>query len=167
MSSSVLTFIRLGPSIAYALAAILVLSMGLLAYYPSSVFVWWLYMTVLPAMREPGLLLLSVPGIGLGVAIVLLVLMVFLGIHLTARPEQYPRIRFVYAHVALIATACGIIRTAGIQAGPSMLSLPHLLRGDWSLQLTTSSTIWVALFLLVFAACLSCHMAIIRSIRFD
>ncbi|OAP37691.1 hypothetical protein AU381_12970 [Sinorhizobium glycinis] len=166
MRSTVLSVVRLAPCFSYALAAVLALSMGLLAHYPSSVLVWWLYMTVLPAMHVPVLLLLSVPGIGPGVAIVLLACLAFLGVHLAAWPEQYPRIRFVYAHVALLATACGIIRAANIQAGPSMLTLPRLLRGDWSLQLTTSSAIWVALFLLVSAACLGSHMAIIRSIRF-
>jgi hypothetical protein len=158
-----LTLIRLGPCCAYALAAALLMSMVLLAHYPSSALIWSLYMTILPVMREPVFLLLD--GLGFEAAMAMLVLATGMGIHLAARPERYPRIRFIHAHIALIATALGVVRAASAQAGLSGLSFPQLLRGDWSLLPMTNSTLWIGLFLLVSAACLASHIGIIRRIR--
>lgn len=163
MHAGVLTFIRLGPCCAYALAAALLLSMVLLAHHPSSALVWSLYMTILPVMREPVFLLLD--ALGFEAAMAVLVLAAFVGVHIAARPERYARIRFIHAHAALIATALGVVRAASAQAGLAGLSFPQLVRGDWSLLPMTNSTLWIALFLLVSAACLASHIDIIRRIR--
>ncbi|MDK1389216.1 hypothetical protein ILFOPFJJ_00484 [Ensifer psoraleae] len=165
MRASVLMFLRLGPCGAYALAAAFLASMVLLAYYPASEFSWWLYMTILPVMREPVFILLAVPGVGLWSAAVILVLAALLGILLAIRPDRYPRTRFIHAHVALIATALGMVRAAIAQAGVSGLSLPQVLRGDWSFLPPAYSPLGSALFVLVLAACVCCHFAIIRRIR--
>ncbi|OHV75602.1 hypothetical protein LCM4579_08675 [Ensifer sp. LCM 4579] len=163
MRSWVLTLVRLGPSLAYALAAVLLLSMLLLAQFPSSAMAWWLYMTILPAVREPAFLLLD--GIGLEAAVAGLLAAAVLGVPLAVRPQRYMRTRFIHAHVALVASMFGVVRASSAQAGLSGLSLPQLLRGDWSLLPLSVPALWVALFLLVAGACLSSHAGIIARIR--
>ncbi|WP_331372327.1 hypothetical protein [Sinorhizobium chiapasense] len=165
MRALVLTFLRLGPCGAYGLAAMFLASMVLLARYPASEFAWLLYMTILPVMREPVLMLLAVPGIGFWGAAAILVLAALFGVLLAIRPDRYPRMRFVHAHVALIATALATVRAANTQAGLSGLSLPQMLRGDWALVPLASSPLGTALFVLVLAACVCSHAAIIRRIR--
>lgn len=165
MRFSALMAIRLGPSLAYTLAATLLVSMALLHQHPASPWAWALYMTVLPAMREPVFLLLALPGMDGAVAVSLLALAALAGIYLAARPERHPRTRFIHAHLALIAAGLGLVRAANAQAGLAGLSLPQLLRGDWALLPTIDSALWVALFVLVSAACLASHIAIIRRIR--
>lgn len=165
MRASVLTFLRLGPCAAYALAAMLLGSMVLLAHFPASEFAWWLYMTILPVMREPVFMLLAVPAIGFSGAAAILVLAALFGILLAVRPERYQRMRFVHAHVALIATALTVVRAVHMQAGLSGLSLPEFLRGDWSFLPFSYSPLGTALFVLVLAACVCSHASIIRRIR--
>ncbi|WEX89063.1 hypothetical protein PZN02_001605 [Sinorhizobium garamanticum] len=165
MRALILTFLRLGPCGAYALAAMFLCSMVLLAHYPASEFAWWLYMTILPVMREPVFMLLAVPGIGLWGAAAILVLTALFGILLAIRPERYQRMRFVHAHVALIATALTAVRAVQMQAGLSGLSLPEVLRGDWSFLPLAYSPLGTVLFLFVLAACVCSHAAIIRRIR--
>ncbi|QFI67777.1 hypothetical protein [Sinorhizobium alkalisoli] len=163
MRSWVFTLVRLGPSFAYALAAAFLLSMLLLAQFPSSAIAWSLYMTILPVVREPAFLLLD--GIGLEAAVAALLTAAALGIPLAARPDRYVRSRFVHAHVALIASMFGVVRASSAQAGLTGLSLPELLSGDWSLLPLSVPALWVVLFLLVAGACLSSHAGIIARIR--
>ncbi|MCA1444790.1 hypothetical protein I6F07_32445 [Ensifer sp. IC4062] len=165
MRASVLTFFRLGPCGAYALAAMFLCSMVLLAHYPASKFAWLLYMTILPVMREPVFMLLAIPGIGLWGASAMVAVAALFGILLAIRPDRYPRMRFVHAHVALIATALTAVRAVHMQAGLSGLSLPEVLRGDWSLLPLAYSPLGTALFVLVFASCVCSHSEIIRRIR--
>lgn len=163
MRSWVLTFVRLGPSFAYALAAALLLSMLLLARFPSSAMVWSLYMTILPAVREPAFLLLD--SIGLVAAVAALLIAAAMGIPFAVRPQRYVRTRFIHAHVALVASMCGVVRASSAQAGLSGLSLPQLLRGDWSLLPMSNPALWIVLFLLLAGACLLSHVGIIGRIR--
>lgn len=163
MRSRVLTFVRLGPSFGYALAAVLLLSMLLLARFPSNAMVWSLYMTILPVVREPAFLLLD--SIGLVAAVATLLLAAALGIPLAVRPQHYARTRIIHAHVALVGSMFGVVRASSAQAGLSGLSLPQLLRGDWSLLPMFNPALWIALFLLLAGACLSSHLGIIRRIR--
>ncbi|MCA1405880.1 hypothetical protein I6F26_19745 [Ensifer sp. IC3342] len=165
MRALVLIFLRLGPCGAYALAAMLLGSMVLLAHYPASEFAWWLYLTILPVMREPVFMLLAIPGVGLSGAVAILVVAALFGILLAIRPEQYQRTRFIHAHIALIATALTAVRAVHMQAGLSGLSLPEVLRGDWSFLALAYSPLGTALFLFVLAACVCSHAAIIRRIR--
>lgn len=165
MQSQVMTIVRLAPCCAYAVAAILLFSMILLAHFPSSAAVWSLYMTLLPVMREPVFLLLD--GFGFQAVFAVLVLAAGLGIRIARRPEQYLRVRFIHAHVALIAIMFGAVRAMSAQAGLAGFSLPRLLRGDWSLLPMTNSPLWIALFCLVSAACLMSHVGIVRRIRFS
>ena len=72
MRTAMFTLVRLGPSLAYATAAVFLISMLLLEYSPSSASAWWLYMAILPLMREPIYLLFAVPGVGIWIATVLL-----------------------------------------------------------------------------------------------
>ncbi|THK35420.1 hypothetical protein EHS39_24720 [Ensifer sp. MPMI2T] len=165
MRALVLTFLRLGPCGAYALAAMFLGSMVLLAHHPASEFTWLLYMTILPVMREPVFMLLAVPGIGLWGAAAILVFAALFGILLAIRPDRYPRMRFIHAHVALIATALAAVRAMHMQAGLSGLSLPDVLRGDWSFLPLADSPLGTALFVIVFASCICSHCEIIRHIR--
>lgn len=165
MRTPVLTFIRLGPSVTYALAAAFLVSMALLAHYPSSAWAWWLYMTIVPVMREPVFQLLAVAGIDFWGVFAISMLAALFGIYLAIRPERYARTRFIHAHVAFIVTALAMLRVANTQAGLDGLSLPQVLRGDWSLLLITDSLFGIALLVLVFSACLCSHIAMIRRIR--
>ncbi|MCV9961690.1 hypothetical protein OIU34_07220 [Pararhizobium sp. BT-229] len=165
MRNPVLTFIRLGPSVAYLLAAFFLISMVLLAHYPSSEWAWRLYMTILPVMREPVFQLLAIAGIGFWGAFVISMLAALLGVYLAMRPERYPKSAFIHAHVALVATAFAMVRVVNTQAGLSSLSLPQVLRGDWSMLQITDSLLGAELLVLVFSACLCSHVAMIRRIR--
>lgn len=165
MRNPVLAVIRLGPSMAYVLAATFLISMVLLAHYPSSAWAWWLYMTILPVMREPVFLLLGVPGIEFWGAFTMLLLAALFGIYLAIRPQRYARTRFIHAHVALIVTAIAMVRIVNTQAGLSGLSAPQVLRGDWSVLQITASPLGIVLLGLVFLACLSSHIAMIKRIR--
>lgn len=165
MRNAVLTFIRLGPSVAYVLAAFFLISMVLLAHYPSSEWAWRLYMTILPVMREPVFQLLGMTGIGFWGALTISMLAALFGVYLAMRPERYLRAAFIHAHVALIVTALAMVRIVNTQAGLSGLSLPQVLRGDWSMLQITASPPGAVLLVLVFFACLSSHIAMIRRIR--
>ncbi|WFU47158.1 hypothetical protein [Sinorhizobium terangae] len=165
MRALVLTFLRLGACGAYALAAMFLASMVLLAHHPASESAWLLYMTILPVMREPVFMLLDVAGIGLWGASAILALAALFGVLLAIRPERYPRMRFVHAHIALIATALTAVRAVHMQAGLSGLSLPEVLRGDWSFLPFAYSPLGTALFVLVLTSCICSHCEIIRRIR--
>ncbi|MBZ9792413.1 hypothetical protein K9B32_20205 [Rhizobium sp. 3T7] len=162
MRTTIFTLIRLGPSLAYAMATVFLISMVLLEHYPSSLSAWWLYTTILPIMREPIYLLFAVPGAEIWSATVLLLLVSLFGIRLALRPQQYPRSGFIHAHVALIATGETMGRAAVAQAGLSGFSLPQLLRGDWSLLPLSYSTPGTVIFVLVLSACICSHLTIIK-----
>jgi hypothetical protein len=162
MRTAIFTLMRLGPSLAYATAAVSLISMMLLEYYPSSASVWWLHMTILPIMREPIYLLFAVPGVGIWSATVLLMLASLFGILLALQPQRYPRSGFIHAHVALIATGLTMGRAAVAQAGLSSFSLPQLLRGDWSFLPLSYSPLGTFLFVLMLSACICCHLRIIK-----
>ncbi|MBX5104519.1 hypothetical protein HJB52_22105 [Rhizobium lentis] len=162
MRIAVFTLMRLGPSLAYAIASIFVLSMPLLESHPSSASAWWLHMTILPVMREPIYLLLAVPGVGIWSAAVLLMLASIFGIRVALEPQRHHRSGFIHAHIALIATGLTMGRAAVAQAGLSDFALPQLQRGDWSFLPLTYSPLGMFLFISVFLACLCCHLTIIR-----
>ncbi|MDF0699503.1 hypothetical protein PYR71_24020 [Rhizobium sp. MC63] len=162
MPIAIFTLMRLGPSLAYATASIFVLSMLLLESYPSSVSAWWLHMTILPVMREPIYLLLAVPGIGIWSAMVLLMLASIFGIRVALQPQRHHRSGFIHAHIALIATGLTMGRAAVAQAGLSDFTLPQLQRGDWSFLPLSYSPLATFLFISVFAACIGCHLRVIK-----
>ena len=162
MRSAILTVIRLGPSLTYAMAAVFLISMLLLDSFPSSLSAWWLHTTMLPIMREPIYLLFTVPGVEIWSATVLLMLASLFGVHLALWPRQYPRSGFIHAHVALIATGLTMGRAVAAQAGLSGFSLPQLLHGDWSLLPLSYSPTGTAIFVLVLAACICSHLTIIK-----
>ncbi|PKA43780.1 hypothetical protein CWR43_09110 [Rhizobium sullae] len=161
MRTAMFTLVRLGPSLAYATAAVFLISMLLLEYSPSSTSAWWLYMAILPLMREPIYLLFAVPGVGIWIATVLLILASLFGIQLALQPQRHLRSGFIHAHVALIATGLTMGRAAVAQAGLSSFSLPRLLRGDWTF-LPLSSPLGTLLFILVLSACICCHLRILE-----
>ncbi|APO73373.1 hypothetical protein AM571_CH00523 [Rhizobium etli 8C-3] len=161
MRTALFTLVRLGPSLAYATASVFLISMLLLEYSPSSASAWWLYMTILPIMREPIYLLFAVPGVGIRIAIALLILASVFGIQLALQPQRYLRSGFIHAHVALIATGLTMGRAAVAHAGISSFSLPQLLRGDWSFLPLSYSPLGTLLFVLVLSACICCHLRIL------
>ncbi|MBB4236989.1 hypothetical protein [Rhizobium esperanzae] len=165
MRNAILMLMRLGPSLAYAIASIFVLSMPLLESHPASPFAWWLYMTILPVMREPIYLLLAVPGIGIWSAMVLLMLASVFGVRVALQPQRHHRSGFIHAHIALIATGMAMGRAAVAQAGFSGIVLPQFQRGDWSFLPLSSSPLGIVLFLSVLPACICFHFSIIKRIR--
>ncbi|UIY25553.1 hypothetical protein LZK76_08155 [Rhizobium leguminosarum] len=110
MRIAIFTLMRLGPSLTYATASIFVLSIPLLESHASSAFAWWLYMTILPVMREPIYLLLAIPGVGIWSATVLLMLASIFGIRVAMQPQRHRRSGFIHAHIALIATGLTMVR---------------------------------------------------------
>ncbi|OWO95702.1 hypothetical protein B5E41_07710 [Rhizobium esperanzae] len=162
MRIAIFTLMRLGPSLAYAIASTFILSMLLLESYPSSASVWWLHMTILPVMREPIYLLLSVPGIGIWSATVLLMLASIFGIRVALQPQRHYRSGFIHAHIALIATGLTMGRAAVAQADLSAFAMPQLQRGDWSFLPLSYSPLGTVLFISVFLACVCCHVTIIK-----
>lgn len=164
MRMAIFTLMRLGPSLAYALASIFVLSMPLLDSHPSSASAWWLHMTMLPVMREPIYLLLAVPGVGIWSAAVLLMLASIFGIRVALQPQRHSRSGFIHAHIALLATGLTMGRAAVAQAGLSDFAMPQLQRSDWSLLPLSYSPLGAVLFILVFSACICCHLTIIKRI---
>ncbi|ANK89398.1 MULTISPECIES: hypothetical protein [unclassified Rhizobium] len=162
MRIAIYTLMRLGPSLAYAIASMFILSMLLLESYPSSASVWWLHMTILPVMREPIYLLLAVPGIGIWSATVLLMLASIFGIRVALQPQRHYRSGFIHAHIALIATGLTMGRAAVAQADLSAFAMPQLQRGDWSFLPLSYSPLGTVLFISVFLACVCCHVTIIK-----
>lgn len=158
---AIFTMMRLGPSLAYAIALLFVLSMPLLESHPSSAFAWWLYMTILPVMREPIYLLLAVPGVGIWSATVLLVLASIFGIRVAVQPQRHHRSGFIHAHIALIATGLSLGKAAVAQAGLSDFALPQFQRGDWSF-LPLAQPLGTFLFISVFLACICWHLTVIK-----
>ena len=158
---AIFTMMRLGPSLAYAIALLFVLSMPLLESRPSSAFAWWLYMTILPVMREPIYLLLAVPGVGIWSATVLLVLASIFGIRVAVQPQRHHRSGFIHAHIALIATGLSLGKAAVAQAGLSDFALPQFQRGDWSF-LPLAQPLGTFLFISVFLACICWHLTVIK-----
>jgi hypothetical protein len=162
MRIAIFTLMRLGPSLAYAIASMFILSMLLLESFPSSASVWWLHMTILPVMREPIYLLLAVPGIGIWSATVLLMLASIFGIRVALQPHRHYRSGFIHAHIALIATGLTMGRAAVAQADLSASAMPQLQRGDWSFLPLSYSPLGTVLFISVFLACVCCHVTIIK-----
>ena len=162
MRIAIFTLMRLGPSLAYAIASMFILSMLLLESYPSSASVWWLHMTILPVMREPIYLLLAVPGIGIWSATVLLMLASIFGIRVALQPQRHYRSGFIHAHIALIAAGLTMGRAAVAQADLSAFAMPQLQRGDWSFLPLSYSPLGTVLFISVFLACVCCHVTIIK-----
>ncbi|MGR4842514.1 hypothetical protein ACIPSK_07775 [Rhizobium sp. LARHSG275] len=165
MRIAIFTLMRLGPSLAYAIASIFVLSIPLLESHPSSASAWWLHMTILPVMREPIYLLLAVPGVGIWSATVLLMLASIFGVRVALQPQRHHRSGFIHAHIALIATGLTLGRAAVAQAGLSDLAMPQLQRGDWSFLPLSHSPLGTFLFISVLSACICCHLTIINRIK--
>lgn len=160
MRPVILTLIRLGPSWVYVVAMMFVVSTVLLDYYPASPFVWALYLTVLPVMREPMFMLLSVPGIEAWAVVAALALAAVFGVYISVWPQRFLRTRFIHAHVALIALVLANVRATNLQAGLTALS-PQL--SHWSLTPTTASLLGAALVCLSGLACVFSHIGILRS----
>ena len=157
----VLTFVRLGPALVYAIGAVFAASMLLLAMYPSRPFAWALYLTLLPVLRLP-LMLLSVAGMGAWELLAAFALMAIFGVYLTFHPKRFLRARFVHAHVALLGLVLANAAASTAAAGRSGASLPGYV--DWSLPLPTA-LLGTVLIIVAALACLFTHAEIIRRIR--
>ncbi|WP_434733632.1 hypothetical protein NL154_04075 [Rhizobium sp. YTUHZ044] len=158
----VLTFVRLGPALVYAIGAVFAASMLLLAMYPSRPFVWELYLTLLPVLRLP-LMLLSAAGMGPWELLAAFASMTIFGIYLAFHPKRFLRARFVHAHVALLGLVLANAAASTAEAGRSGASLPDGYI-DWSLPLPTA-LIGTALIVVAALACVFTHVEIIRRIR--
>ncbi|MBP2446978.1 hypothetical protein [Rhizobium leguminosarum] len=157
----VLTFVRLGPALLYAIGAVFSVSMLLLAMYPSRPFAWALYLTLLPVFRLP-LMLLSVAGMGARELLAAFASMAIFGVYLSFHPKRFLRARFVHAHVALLGLVLTNAAASTAEAGRIGSSLPGYV--DWSLPLPTA-VLGTALIIWAALACLSIHAEIIRRIR--
>ncbi|TAV86939.1 hypothetical protein ELI24_30690 (plasmid) [Rhizobium ruizarguesonis] len=158
----VLTFVRLGPALVYAIGAVFAASMLLLAMYPSSPFSWALYLTMLPVLRLP-LMLLSVAGMGPWELLAAFASMTIFGVYLAFHPKRFLRAGFVHAHVALLGLVLANAAASTAEAGRSGASLPAGYI-DWSLPLPTA-LLGTALIIVAALACLFTHAEIIRRIR--
>lgn len=163
MRASVMTVIRLGPCAVYGAAALSLVSVALVANAPSSALAWGVYMTMVPSTRRLVLALVSAPGPAFWGAVAMLIVGAAVGAYLALRPERYLRLRFVHAHVALIASGLAVIQISGNGAGLASASFSQLPASSWSVVL--SSPTGLVLLVLVFLACLNAHAAIIKRIR--
>ncbi|WP_431322940.1 hypothetical protein [Rhizobium sp. YTU87027] len=164
MRNLVLKCVRLGPTLVYAVGATFAVSMLLLALYPSSPFVWALYMTILPLMRLPVFMLLSIPNVPISGVVAVLASASAIGVYLSFHPQQFLRTRFIHSHTALIALVFANIGTSSAQASLIVYALPRMRNGDWSV-LMPATLLGTTLFCLVSLACLSSHAEIITAIR--
>ncbi len=163
MHALVLTIIRLGPSGAYMAAAISLLSVALLCSTPSSPLAWAIYTTMLPTTRTLILTLVTASDMVFWGATVALLVAAAAGGYLAVRPEQYLQLRFIHAHVALIASGLAVLQISQNSAGLVSISFSQLPPAGWSLVGGPSAAF--ALFVLILLACLNAHAAIIKSIR--
>lgn len=157
----VLTFVCLGPAAVYAIGAVFAASMLLLAMYPSRPFSWELYLTMLPVLRLP-LMLLSVAGMGAWELLAAFASLAIFGVFLSFHPKRFLRARFVHAHVALLGLVLANAAASTAEAGRVGTSLPGYV--DWSLPLPTA-LLGTALIIWAALACVSTHAEIIRRIR--
>lgn len=163
MRALALTIIRLGPSGAYFVAAVSLLSVALLGSIPSSPLAWSFYTTMLPTTRTLILMLVTASDMVFwGVTFTLLVAAA-VGGYLAVRPERHLRLRFIHAHAALIATGLAVLQISQNSAGLASISFSQLPPVDWSL--VDGSSAAFALFVLILLACVSAHAALIKSIR--
>ncbi|WDZ80761.1 hypothetical protein PWG15_23660 (plasmid) [Ensifer adhaerens] len=163
MRAFVLTIIRLGPCGAYMVAAIALLSVALLCNAPSSSFAWALYTTMLPMTRTLILTLVNASDVVFwGVTLTLLVAAA-IGGYLAVRPERYLQLRFIHAHAALVASGLAVLQISQSSAGFASSSFAQLPPVGW--PVVDGSSAAFALFVLIFLACLSAHVAIIKSVR--
>ena len=156
--------LRLGPSLAYALAAVFLLSMVLLGAHPASPFAWSLYMTLLPIMREPIYLLLALPGVGLWAGVALLAAAALYGVWLAMSPRLI-RTRFVYSHVALLGLILAMGRAAIAQADSIGIFFPRLINGDWQFEPIAFPMLGLVLFVVVVIGCVAAHFDMVRRAR--
>ncbi len=163
MRALVLTVIRLGPCGAYMAAAAALLSVALLCSTPSSPFAWAVYTAMLPMTRMLILTLVTASDIVFWGATVVLFVAAAAGGYLAVRSERYLRLRFIHAHVALIASGLALHQISQNSAGLASISFAQLPPVGWSL--VDGSPAAFALFVLILLACLSTHVAIIKSIR--
>ena len=165
MPRTLARLLRLGPSLAYAMAAVFLLSMVNLGVHPASPFAWSLYVTLLPIMREPIYLLMSLPGVGLWAGVALLAATALLGVWLAMRPGLV-RTRFVYAHVALLGLVMAMGRAAIAQADSvGVFFFPRLINGDWQFEPIAFPTLGIVLFGVVVAGCIGAHLDLVHRAR--
>lgn len=163
MRTSVMTVIRLGPCAVYAAAALSLVSVALVANAPSSALCWGVYMTMVPLTRRLMPALVSPPDPAFWGAAAMLFVGAAVGAYLAVHPERHLRLRFVHAHVALIASGLAVLQISGNGAGLASASFSQLPASSWSAVL--GSPTGLVLLVLVFLACLSAHAAIIKRIR--
>ncbi len=163
MRALVLTIIRLGPSGAYIAAATSLLSVALVCSIPSSPLAWAVYTTMLPTTRTLILTLVTVSDVVFWGAIGMFLGAAVAGGYLAVRPGRYLRLRFIHAHVALIASGSAVVQISQSTAGLASISLSQFPPVSWSFMV--GSPVTFALFVLILLACLSAHVAIIVRIR--
>ncbi|WVT77311.1 hypothetical protein QM996_22910 (plasmid) [Sinorhizobium chiapasense] len=144
-------------------AVISLLSVALLCSTPSSPFAWAVYTTMLPMTRTLILTLVTSSDMIFWGATVALLIAAAAGGYLAIRPERYLRLRFIHAHVALIASGLAVLQISQNSAGLASISFSQLPPVGWSF--VDGSSAAFALFVLILLACLSAHVAIINSIR--
>lgn len=164
MRALVLTFVRLGPALVYAVASIFAASILLLAAYPSSAFAWALYLTILPVLRTPMMLLLDVQGVEVAGVVVVMASFAIFGVYLELHKKRLLRLRFIHAHSALLVLVLANSGASSAQASLIGLSLPRLLNGDWSVW-APATMLGTTLLGLVCATCFATHVDIIQRMR--
>ena len=161
MNRTLAGLLRLGPSLAYAIAGVFLLSMVSLGAHPASPFAWALYMTLLPIMREPVNWLLSVPGVDLWAAVAILFSAALVGVWLALRPKL-ARSGFAHAHLALLGLILAMGHAATAQADSVSVFFPRLIDGDWTFQPIQFPLLGLFLFVVVLIGCVPTHLSMVR-----
>lgn len=163
MRAFVLTIIRLGPCGAYIVAAISLLSVAQLCNAPASPLAWAMFTTMLPLTRSLVLMLVTASDLTFWGATLMLIVAAAIGGYLAVRPERYLQLRFIHAHVALLASGLAVVQVSQNSAGLAFTILSHFPKNGWSM--VAGSSAGFALFALTFLACLCAHGALIERIR--
>lgn len=163
MRALVLTIIRLGPCGAYIVAATSLLSVAQLCNAPASPLAWAVFTNILPLTRSLVLILVTASDLMFWGATLMLIVAAAIGGYLAVRPERYLQLRFMHAHVALLASGLAVVQISQSSAGLASTELAHFPEKGWSIVVGSSAGF--ALFVLTFLACLCAHGELIKRMR--
>lgn len=144
------------------IAALSLLSIGLLCNAPSSPLAWAVYTSMLPMTRTLILTLITASDLAFWGAALMLFVAAVVGGYLAVRPERYLRLHFIHAHAALVGSGLAVLEISRNSAGLASISFSQLPPVGW--PVVDGSFAAFALFVLVLLACLSIHAAIIKNI---
>ncbi|MBS3648090.1 hypothetical protein KEU06_05535 [Pseudaminobacter sp. 19-2017] len=151
------------PGIIFGLGALYALSIGALGAHPADPEAWRRFMTLLPVMRAPFNFLASLPGATYGSVFIIFATAAACAPLLAALGRAVPRLRFAYAHAALMAVLFSMGSAGVFQAGhPGPFRAAWLL--DWSPDLDLFPAYGYVLFALTALSCLAWHISMVSGL---